>query len=303
MKRIIVTGATSMIGTALIESAITHDTEIYALVRKNTGRLSRLPVSDKIHIIECELDELENLKLPEKCDVFYHFAWAHTSKYERNDPKLQITNIAFTMSAVKAAQRAGCTKFIGAGSQAEYGPVKGIIDMNTRFCPTTAYGIAKLSAGMLSRKECDNLGMIHIWCRIFSVYGKNDNEGTMIDYAVRSFLKHEPANFSSGIQKWDYLNERDAGNIFLLLGEKVNESIDFRVASGYSQPLKNFILTISERTDSNDLCRFALPKVSDPPFDLEVDTSDLENAINYRPQISFEDGIEKIIDYYKKIGV
>ncbi len=33
MKRIIVTGATSMIGTALIEECIRHDIEVYAVVR------------------------------------------------------------------------------------------------------------------------------------------------------------------------------------------------------------------------------------------------------------------------------
>ena len=32
MKRIIVTGATSMIGTALIEECIRHDIEVYAVV-------------------------------------------------------------------------------------------------------------------------------------------------------------------------------------------------------------------------------------------------------------------------------
>ncbi len=34
MKRIVVTGATSMIGTALIEECIRHDVEVYAVVRK-----------------------------------------------------------------------------------------------------------------------------------------------------------------------------------------------------------------------------------------------------------------------------
>ena len=38
MKRIIVTGATSMIGTALIEECIRHDIEVYAVVRAGSSK-------------------------------------------------------------------------------------------------------------------------------------------------------------------------------------------------------------------------------------------------------------------------
>ena len=59
MKRIIVTGATSMIGTALIEECIRHDIEVYAVVRAGSSKTKRLPESARIHQIECELEKLE----------------------------------------------------------------------------------------------------------------------------------------------------------------------------------------------------------------------------------------------------
>ena len=49
MKRIIVTGATSMIGTALIEECIRHDIEVYAVVRAGSSKTKRLPESARIH--------------------------------------------------------------------------------------------------------------------------------------------------------------------------------------------------------------------------------------------------------------
>ena len=49
MKRIIVTGATSMIGTALIEECIRHDIEVYAVVRAGSSKTKRLPdTSDRM---------------------------------------------------------------------------------------------------------------------------------------------------------------------------------------------------------------------------------------------------------------
>lgn len=73
MKRIIVTGATSMIGTALIEECIRHDIEVYAVVRAGSSKTKRLPESARIHQIECELEKLEELpaKITGECDTFF----------------------------------------------------------------------------------------------------------------------------------------------------------------------------------------------------------------------------------------
>ena len=43
--KIAVTGATSMIGCALIRECITNGTQVLAVVRRGTKRLERLPAS------------------------------------------------------------------------------------------------------------------------------------------------------------------------------------------------------------------------------------------------------------------
>lgn len=115
-----------------------------------------------------------------------------------DNPILQEPNIKYTLDAVNLAKRLGCRKFIGAGSQAEYGKVDTVITPDTPVNPLTAYGMAKYSAGILSGKLCKQLELIHIWTMIFSVYGCYDREGTMINYAMDRFLKGETAKFSSG---------------------------------------------------------------------------------------------------------
>lgn len=63
---------------------------------------------------------------------------------------------------MKLAHKLGCSKFIGAGSQAEYGPVDGVIFYDPKTESVTAYGMAKLCANMLSRKMCEKTGIRHI---------------------------------------------------------------------------------------------------------------------------------------------
>ncbi len=297
MKKIIVTGATSMIGVATIEVAIAHDVEVYAVVRENTNRLFRLPTSERIHIVHCPLECLAKIQeIPNDCDVLYHFAWAGTSKGQRDDPLIQEANIQYTLDAVELAYRCGCKKFVGAGSQAEYGPTEGVIDDSTRFNPVISYGTAKFAAGLLSKKLCQKYGITHIWGRVFSVYGPHDNEGTMLNYAIDQFLKGEKAKFFAATQQWNYLYESDAGYIFYLIGEKVDHDSVYRVANKESRPLRKYIETLSFLMDAEKLCIFANPNDQVKAYGIETCDERLFKDIGFLPQISFEEGIKRTIE-------
>ena len=144
MKKVIVTGATSMLGIALIEECIKNNVEVWAMVRNDSSRLSRLPDSNLIHIVNGNLNEISDLELPDAdYDCLYHFAWAYTAKATRDNPALQLLNIQYTLEAVRLAVKAGCKKFIGAGSQAEYGICDEVIIVQTKVQPESAYGICK----------------------------------------------------------------------------------------------------------------------------------------------------------------
>ena len=208
MKRIIVTGATSMIGTALIEECIRHDIEVYAVVRAGSSKTKRLPESARIHQIECELEKLEELpaKITGECDTFFHIAWGNTGENRNSSTELQSRNVFYTLKAVRAAHAMGCKRFIGAGSQAEYGPMDvPRIAPDSPVHPTTPYGASKLAANQLSFMLCKELGMEWIWPRIFSVYGIYEKETTMIASGLRKMLKGEKTEFTPAEQRWDYL--------------------------------------------------------------------------------------------------
>ena len=303
MKRVVITGATSMIGVALVEECISNGIEVLGIVRKNSSHLARLPQSKLLELRECELDNLDSIiDVQGTYDVLYHFAWDHTSKSDRDNPIYQERNIKYTLDAVNLAKRLGCKKFVGAGSQAEYGRVDGIITPETPIAPLISYGAAKYAAGLLSRKLCDSYGITCIWARIFSVYGRYDNEGTMLHYAIDRFIAGEKANFSAATQKWDYLHEKDAGRMFFLIGERANRSKVYCVASGESKPLKEFILELKDIFGPTVECAFARESLPSQSVSLEANIEDLINDIGFRPQISFREGIEDIIQYRMSKG-
>lgn len=293
--KVIITGATSMVGSAIVRNCIDNGCEVLAIVRKNTSRLTRLPESKLLKVIYYNLDELDQIKLDEKYDVFYHIAWGPNVKEFRDDCYAQKDNIKATLDAIKLASNSGCKKFIGAGSQAEYGPHNELIDTNTVCHPFNAYGMSKLAASMLGAKLCNQLNMNFIWGRIFSIYGINDNKGTMLDYAVNCYKNNEVAKFSSGNQYWNYLFEEDVGKMFYLLGEKHVESGIYNIASNESKPLKEYIREFADVFGTNFKYQLA-EKDDSNVYGLNVDISKTKNAISYVPETSFKEGIKKIFD-------
>ena len=298
--RVVVTGATSMIGAALVKECVENNCEVLAIVRSGTNKLKRLPQTPLLRLEYADLDSLEHVNNVDgqRYDIFYHFAWMHTEKGERDNPIVQEKNIRATLAAVKLANRLGCKKFIGAGSQAEYGKVTGVISEETRPEPILAYGMAKLSANYLSRKLCEQLEMQHIWGRIFSVYGKYDSEETLVSYAVNQFLKGETAKFSAATQMWNYLYESDAGKIFYLLGAKCNNGGIYCIANSESKKLRDYIEILRSEIGRECKCYFS-SEDSDTSVSLNVDISKTVDAIGFCPQVSFEEGCREIIEHRK----
>lgn len=300
MESAVITGATSMIGIALMNECVKNQVRVLAIVRKNSKHRKYLPKSELITVYEAELEELEQISDIGQYEVFYHLAWAGTNKAGREDVQIQTINIESTISAVRLAHRLGCRKFIGAGSQAEYGQVNGIISPQTNVAPITAYGIAKYAAGKLSEELCIQYGIIHVWARVFSVYGSLDNEETMLNYAMKCFRKHETAHFSAATQMWDYLYEEDAGRVFFLLGEYIEDSKIYCVANGNARPLREYIMELKKIWGEDAKCEFAIQDKKSS-IGLQADISDLTHDIHYVPSTTFETGISKVIKIKKDL--
>lgn len=302
MKRVIVTGPTGAIGVALIHELITNNIKVYAVCREDSKRKHNIPTHPLVEIVDCDLSQLSHLrkKIPSSCDVFYHLGWAATIGTGRNDTSLQLRNIQYTLDAVDAAHALGCKRFIGAGSQAEYGRVEGKISASTPTFPENGYGIAKLCAGQMSRIRCEQLGIEHIWTRVLSIYGPYDGANTMISSTIQQLLAGEKPALTAGLQEWDYLYSKDAGLAFYLLGKTGHSGKIYCIGSGRATELKNYIYILRDVIDPN--LPLGLGEIPYSPLQvmhLEADISDLQQDTGFMPRYSFEKGIQETIEWCK----
>lgn len=298
MQRVILSGATGAIGTALIKECICHNIEVLVLNRKDSARTKNIPSHPLVTIKDCALNELAQIEndTGKSYDVFYHFAWAGAAGPGRNDMYLQTANIQYALDAVKMAQKFGCHTFIGAGSQAEYGRVEGMLTAQTPTFPEMGYGYAKLCAGQMTRDYAHQLGLRHIWTRILSVYGPNDGAQSMVMSTIQKMQKGIVPEFTKGEQKWDYLYSGDAGTAFRLLGEKGIDGKVYVLGSGTARPLAEYIYEIRDVVAQNSELKLgAVPYSPKQVMFLCADITELQKDTGWSPKMIFKEGIQTIL--------
>lgn len=300
----VVTGPTGAIGIALCEKLLRENVRVYAVCRPGSSRIKDLPKAATLHVVECDAKELATL--PQKMegvsvDAFFHFAWAHTIGQGRNDMPAQIENIQSTIDAVRAAKALGCQVFLGAGSQAEYGRVEGLLKSDTPAFPENGYGMAKLCAGQMSRVEAKALDIDHVWVRILSVYGPHDGPMTMISGTIRKLLAGERPALTAGIQRWDYLYAGDAADAFYLAACHGRNGAVYPLGSGQAMPLKDYIIQMRDAIDP--ALPLGLGEVPYGPLQvmhLQADISALQADTGFAPKTPFAEGIRRTMDWVKR---
>ncbi|MDR2406958.1 MAG: NAD(P)-dependent oxidoreductase [Bacteroidales bacterium] len=304
MKAIALTGATSMTGIALIKQCIQHNVEVFAFVRKDSSRLRRLPKSDIVHLIYCNLDNMRgynSIACLSPIDIFYHIGWADNDRQGRYCCDKQIKNIKYTIDAVKLAKKLGCKKFIGIGSQEEYGlfsePMTGLSVVN----PVSATGIAKYAAGKLSKVEAVRLGLEYNWVRIFSIYGVNDHDDRLIKSFISNCKNNKPIDLGLCNHIWDYLYEDDMGYALFLIADKGIDGKIYCLGSGMGKPLKEYLNIIRDIVNPDYICNYGkVPYAKNTIRYLCANISELTEDTGWLPKITFEEGIKEIISCHSR---
>ena len=303
MKKVVITGATGAIGRALIKICIEAGFEVLAVVHRASERIAELKTIENCQVLYLDLSEYDNAMeemtrqgiASDGFEILFHLAWMAPFGEGRNNLKLQLDNVKASLSAVRFSKNLGCTTFVGAGSQAEYGRVTSKLSPNTPAFPETGYGIAKLCAGQMTRLACEQSGIKHIWTRILSVYGPHDGVHSLISVAIDDMINNRETSFTPCNQIWDYIYSEDAARAMLLAAQKGKHGSVYVIGSGEAHPLKEYIQMIAEITDYKKEIGFGKRPYNDKQvMNLQADIVDLQE-IGFKIRVSFVEGIENLI--------
>lgn len=292
--RVLITGATGFIGVALCKEMIANGHEVTTIIRENSKKKDKLP--KEVKVIELSLNRLNEFN--GSYDLMYHLAWNGSSGNDRNDFYMQYSNIKYTVEAIKLAKRCGCKKFIGAGSQAEYGIVHGEAKEDETVCkPFMMYGAAKLAAYQMGKLVAEQEGISFVWPRIYSIYGRGENEGTLMSYLVSTLKEGKVPEVSACENMWNFMYIDDCVRALRILGENRNTEGIYNVASSDTRLLKEFVIETRNVINKDININFGAKKSSEKTtFWLEPNCEKIKN-LGYEDSVIFCSGINnKIVD-------
>ena len=296
MNRIIVTGATGCVGSAIVRRALAQGIEVTCIVHQGSKRMSNLPQDEHVSIVECNLSDYASLQFDKAYDTLIHMAWEKTFGKSRDDADVQMRNIQYTLDACHLAKRCGCQVFIGAGSQAEYGIQSVDLTPDLPVNPESGYGIAKYAAGKLSAMLCKSLGLRQNWVRILSVYGPNDGENTLISYVIRELKTGRSPELTKCEQTWDYLYADDAADAILAIAEKGIDGKAYPLGSGKGRKLSEYIEDIRKIIKPVVEIKYgAKDYYPHQPMHLVADISAIMNDTGWEPKFLFSQGVGRLL--------
>jgi UDP-glucose 4-epimerase len=290
--KVVVTGASGFIGSAVVKDLIATGKEVCVLVRPESKVLGTLAkgIKEITYVLLSDELLLDNLKAW-KPDVMINIAWKGVGGSERSEGYQFIDNITYTMQSIKLAANAGCKQWIGTGSQAEYGIYNTRISENFSCNPVTAYGKAKLAAGIAALGMCESLNIKGTWARIFSVYGPGDHPQTFINYTIKSLLNNQAPVLTPCVQKWDYLYITDAAAAIVSLAQN-NCSGVYNIGSGGSIILREVVEQLKRNLEFKGEIIFGLKGYSKGQLmHLEADVEKLKQDTKWKALVSIQEGL------------
>jgi UDP-glucose 4-epimerase len=258
--RVLIVGVSGFLGAWTARSLINTGHATIGLVRPSS-ELWRIDDLEALDLRVVETSGWPAVIEEAQPEVIVSLDWAGVSPRDRGADTTQRGNLIRIRSTIRAAIRAGTRRFVGVGSQAEYGPQQSPSAETTNPQPITEYGKAKLRACEESAELTARAGIEWAWARVFSSYGPLDREGTVLATIADRTARDQRVALSSGVQPWSYLSAADTARALTLIATTEGSTGIINVAHPEAPPLQRSLIQFAQYLGGNavDLLDFSSP--------------------------------------------
>ncbi len=296
----IISGATGFLGRHLVEECIKNEIETICIVRK-----IRLCNFDDHFVKQVTISELSNsyeiAKLLDGSEFFFHLAWTGTSGKGRTDIGTQLGNIEVLKECINIAAKAGCKKFINAGSIMEAEIMQRWMDRDAGYSLNDVYSVIKLSSDYLGRILAEDKGLKYVNLVISNIYGPNELSERFIYSVLKKMIRNERIPLTDCEQLYDFIYISDAIRAMIDVAVRGTGG-SYYIGNKEQYPLRGFVMEMKEVTGSCSELGFGeiKKKAKDLRFN-ELNCSRLFDELGFSPQISFAEGIRNTAEYVRSL--
>lgn len=308
MAKYLVTGGAGFIGSHITEELVNRGEEVRVLDNFLTGKKENLtPFLADIDLIEGDIrDYSQCQKAVKGIDYVLHQAALPSVPRSVSDPiTSNEINITGTLNMLFASKEEGIKSFVFASSSAVYGDDERLPKKEgNEGSPLSPYALGKLTGEQYCRIFSQLYGFNSVSLRYFNIFGPRQDPLSQYASAIPNFVSKilnnkQPIIFGDGEQSRDFAYVSNVVEANLLASQAPNVSGDvFNIACGSRTTVNDLISEIKIILGKDILSNFTDPR----PGDVRHSHADISKAVerlNYKPLITFSEGLKTTISWYK----
>lgn len=322
--KVLITGGAGMIGSNLVKRLVKLNYEVFVVDNLWRGKREYLfsdkkkMVISKKNFFKLDLREYKNcLKVTKRMDLVIHLAdiVAGINYVFSNENYVYRSNILINSNTLQACIKNKVKKFIYAGTACSY-PKSKQSKLNPKPFkekevypaePESAYGWSKLM-GEYEAELAFNSGLIELEIlRLHNVYGSpaelDPSKSQVIPALCRKVTEGNNKKllvWGSGRQKRAFVHVDDIIDGFIKVIKKTSKyngviQLGPNYSTSIAEIAKKIVLLSGKKID----IKFDITK-PEGDFDRMADNSKAKELLNWRPQISIDEGLKEVFMWCKK---
>lgn len=324
MQKIVITGGAGFIGSHVVRRFVKNypdytivnlDKLTYAGNLANLKDIEHLPNYRFVKGDITDADFINELFETEQPDAVIHLAAeSHVDRSITNPLEFVMTNVVGTVTLLNAARNYwkgnyDKTRFYHVSTDEVYGSLgeDGMFTETTNYDPHSPYSASKASSDHFVRAYHDTYGMDIVISNCSNNYGSFHFPEKLIPLAINNIKQNKPVPvYGKGENVRDWLWVEDHARAIDVIFHKAKAGTTYNIGGHNEWKNIDLILLLCSILDkklgraegeSAKLITFVTDRAG---HDLRyaIDASKLKDELGWLPSITFEEGLEKTVDWY-----
>lgn len=304
MKKVVISGASGFIGSAVATDLLKAGQKVYGLGLDLKERTDLLSFHNFVPI-EIEFEEYKYLVhyiREDEIDVFYHFAWQGGFEKEAlKNYELQLKNAKYACDAIHAAIQIHSKRFVYAASINEI-EIQQFINNFDSFStrPTCIYASAKLVADLICRTIAQENHLYYNAGIIPMLYGKGNLSKQLVNVILTALIHNETPKLIEGNNLYDLVSIKDVARAFVIIGEQGKNGKRYYIGHRRLKTFREWIQDMGQIVNPSISLRFGEYK---DPLNLDyslIDLDELYRDTGFECQEEFSESIWQTVTWLKQ---